>query len=397
MGTAPNVAGGDVALPALVLKESALGHNIAVMAAYAAQHRFELAPHAKTTMAPDIIRRQLEAGAWGITVANVQQARVAIEAGARRALIANQVVSQPDAAAMAELVGDGERDIYCLVDSVPGVELLEANLGAARALRPIKVLVELGVRGGRAGTRSLDEAVDVAQAVTHCRHLSLAGVEGYEGGLGSDRSGATIAAVDSYLRTLWQLAQRLAGQGVFAGLAPIVSAGGSKYFDRVGALLEQPGRPAGHDIRLVVRAGCYAVHDHGIYAEVSPLSAARHKPGLVPAMEVWAEVLSRPEPGLAIIGLGKRDASFDLGLPVPLRLRRASGAGTADPGDWSLTKLDDQHGYLACGGSAAAPLALGDRIGFGLSHPCTAFDKWSVVLLVDDNYDVLDRYPTRFH
>ena len=352
----------------MVLKQSALDNNVAVMARYAAEHHFDLAPHAKTTMAPDILRRQLEAGAWGITVANVQQARTAYDAGADRVVIANEVVGRADAAAMTDLVAAGDRAIYCLVDSVAGVELLEANLRAAGARRAVGALVELGTPHGRAGARTVGEAVQVAKAVSACRHLSLAGAEGYEGGLGSDRSYTTLAAVDAYLGTLRELTLTLANAGAFASTEPIVSAGGSKYFDRVAAVLGPGAGFKGLDVRLVVRSGCYVVHDHGLYEEASPLSASRATPGLVAALEAWAEVLSVPEPGLAIVGLGKRDVSFDFGLPTPLRIARARHDAAGELGHWAVTKLDDQHGYLKPRDDGAPLLAVGDRVEIGRAH-----------------------------
>jgi D-serine deaminase-like pyridoxal phosphate-dependent protein len=140
------------------------------------------------------------------------------------------------------------------------------------------------------------------------------------------------------------------------------------------------------------------VHDHGIYAETSPLAGAGEAgERLVAALEVWAEVLSVPEPGLAIVGLGKRDVSFDLGLPVPVRIARAGSLVVEQFCDGAVSRLDDQHGYLQLGTGPGAEVAVGDRIGFGISHPCTAFDRWRTILLVDDDYVVRGRIRTYFH
>jgi D-serine deaminase-like pyridoxal phosphate-dependent protein len=79
-------------------------------------------------------------------------------------------------------------------------------------------------------------------------------------------------------------------------------------------------------VRVVLRSGCYLTHDDGLYARASPL------PELRPALELWARVLSCPEPGLAIAGFGKRDAPYDIDLPViraasaPERTRTASAS-----------------------------------------------------------------------
>lgn len=390
---------GDIALPAMLLKLSALENNIAVMSKYAADKGFVLAPHGKTTMAPKLFRRQLDAGAWGITVANMAQATVAYDAGARRALVANEVVSRADAQAIADVLADNDqRELYCLVDSVAGVELLDHNLGLAGCTTPVRAFVELGVAGGRAGARTADEAVAVAAAVGASTHLRLVGVEGYEGLLAPDRGPEALAKVDYYLDGLRRLTIDLAERGLFPNDEPIlVSAGGSRFFDRVAAVLGKKASYGNHDVRLVVRSGCYVVHDHGTYADASPLAGpGHHGPGLKAALEVWADVLSVPEPGLVLVGLGRRDASYDLGLPVTLAVARR-GTGRVEPlPRVALSHLNDQHGYLHLS-AEQAPLVVGDRIGFGISHPCTAIDNWRSLLLVNDDYEVLDLIATFFH
>jgi D-serine dehydratase len=392
----------EVRLPALVLKERALENNLAVMAGYAATHGFVLAPHGKTTMAPELFRRQVAAGAWGITVANTAQAEVAFEAGVQRVLIANEVLSRPDTVAIAEALAAPGRELYCLVDCVAGAKLLEVNLARAGFSGRLGVLVEVGAPGGRAGARSTEEALEVAREVAGSGHLHLAGVEGYEGVLAEDRSPAALAEVDSYLASLRDVLCQLLEARIFPEGHPVLlSAGGSKYFDRVAELLGPNGQgfygPGTHGapaVLLVVRSGCYLVHDHGVYATSSPLASGEQR--LLPALEVWAEVLSVPEAGLAIVGLGKRDAPYDLGLPVALSFLR-EGRGELRPlSGAELSHLNDQHGYLRLGPSAPA-LSPGDRVVFGVSHPCTAFDKWRKVLLVGDDYEVLSEIRTFFH
>ena len=394
-----SVVAGDLLLPALVLKESALDNNVAVMAAYARAHGFELAPHGKTTMSPELFRRQLDAGAWGITVANVAQAGVAFGAGAARVLVANEIVGTAGTAQVVEALAGGDRELLCLVDSVYGAELLDANLGRSGMLGRLGVLVEVGFRGGRTGVRHERDLFDVAEAVSASAHLALVGVEGYEGGIATDRSPEGLAAVDRYLDSVRRAVIALAGRDAFVGTgASLVSAGGSKYFDRVAEILGPAANYGGQTVRLIVRSGCYLTHDHGLYEAVSPLVATAGEGHLLPALELWAEVLSVPEEGLAIIGLGKRDTSFDLGLPVPLHVARRSGGDVEAYIDGALVALDDQHGYFRSGPtSGGRPLMPGDRIGFGLSHPCTAFDKWRTVLLVDDAYCVRDHAHTFFH
>jgi D-serine deaminase-like pyridoxal phosphate-dependent protein len=391
-----SVTGGEITLPAMTLRRDALEHNLEVMASLARREGFRLAPHVKTTMCPQLIRRQLDAGAWGVTVATVAQARVAVESGATRILIANEVLARPDAAWLASVASPTQ--LLCLVDSVDGVRRLDAGLRAAGCPRPLGVLVEVGAEGGRAGTRTLAETRDVAHAASAAESLALVGVEGYEGAVGSSRSTADLAAVDRYLDALRSSTVRLAEEGCFAADRPIlVSAGGSKFFDRV---IERLGRRAdfgGHETSLVLRSGCYLVHDHGLYAAATPLGAnVPEGERLQPAVELWAEVLSTPEPGLAIVGLGRRDASFDHGLPVLLGVVGRDEQALRYDVDGVVTKLDDQHGYLALDPGSGG-LSVGDRLAFGISHPCTTFDKWRQVLLLDAQRRVTQILSTEFH
>ncbi len=116
--TGANAVLGDIPLPAMLLKDTALDNNLAVMKQYAGDHGFVLAPHGKTTMAPKIFQRQLEAGAWAITVANMTQAAVAYQAGAQRVLVANEVVSPADSRAVVEaLAGPGR--VSSTASSIP--------------------------------------------------------------------------------------------------------------------------------------------------------------------------------------------------------------------------------------------------------------------------------------
>jgi D-serine dehydratase len=381
-----NVLQGDLLLPALVLKESALAHNLAVMSRFCRDHGVEIAPHGKTTMSPSLFARQLEAGAWAMTVATVSQARVARNFGIGRILIANEVV-EPSALRWiaTELGEDDTFDCFCLVDSVAGVERMSAALAGCPSSRPLPVLLELGVPGGRAGCRTLESALKVAEAVDASQELELAGVEGFEGILSSD-------AVDRFLGFLGDVARAVEANGWFDHLREVLlTAGGSAFFDRVAEQLTavELGRPS----RVVLRSGCYLTHDSGAYDIASPLGSKSSGEQLRPALEAWGVVLSRPEPTLAVVGLGKRDVPYDAGLPVPVMLVRDGERRPLEPG-CEIRQVNDQHAYLHL--RPRTDMQVGDIVGCGISHPCTAFDKWSVIPVIDDDYFVIDTVRTFF-
>lgn len=348
--------GGELGFPLMVVHRDALHHNIATMAAFARDHGMELAPHAKTHMSPEISARQLDAGAWGLTVATPAQARTVRGFGVSRIMVANQVVDPAGLRwAAAELDADPGFTLMSFVDSPAGADLLAAAAGS----RPFQVLAELGHPGGRAGCRTLDDLLALAAHVQRTDGVELVGVAGYEGSLG------TAQEVRKYLDLLLEAVEHLRIR------TPILTVGGSQWFDVIGRHLV-----ATH-ARVILRSGAYVTHDDGFYRERTPYN--RIDGELRPALEVWAHVLSTPEPGLAVVGMGKRDAPYDEGLPVPRR------------GGVTVVKMQDQHTIVRADG-----LKPGDLLAFGISHPCTAFDKWRELPLVDGDYRVAGTITTRF-
>lgn len=375
--------------PVMTLRETALRNNIEGMAAYCAAAGVLLAPHGKTTMAPQLAARQLAAGAWGITVATIGQLRAYRAFGVARLLLANELVDRAGIDWLAgELAADPDFEPYCYVDSVAGVAILDSVLRNENPGRPLAVLVELGHADGRTGCRTEAEAVTVAEAVAATDTLRLAGVAGYEGQLGHDAEPDTLAMVSRYCQRLHHLTSTLWTNGLLPD-RPVLSAGGSLFFDIVVRELTAAG-PDGLAPIVVLRSGAYVTHDHGTYYRFSPAGRqAANGLVLVPALELWAQVVSRPEPGLALLNAGRRDVSFDDGLPVVLRM-----LGGADVAGWQVTRLADQHGYLTLPPDAV--LSVGDLVCLGISHPCTAFDKWRVIPVVDAADRVIDAVHTFF-
>ena len=396
-----NVLHADTSFPVAVLKTAALRHNLDWMRRFCERYRVTLAPHGKTTMCPQLFGAQLANGAWGITLANVNQIQVAHRFGVRRVLLANQLVAPSDIRALFALLrGDPDFDCIVLADSLAGV----ARLAEAAALHPLPralpVLVELGLAGKRAGCRTPEAAITVARAIAGAPGLQLAGFEGYEGLLVSDDRAADLAAVDAFLAQLVDLVRGADDEGLFTGAEILLSAGGSSYFDLVArgfGAVSGLSRP----VRAVLRSGCYLTSDHGTYERMIGELNVREveHDGLRPALEVWSMVQSRPEPTLAILTMGKRDASYDVDLPTPLYWHRP-GPGTphALPAGCAIYKLNDQHAYLRLPADhpLCTELLVGDLVGCGISHPCTTFDKWPLILGVDDDYHVHGAYNTLF-
>ncbi|MFN8215254.1 MAG: alanine racemase [Solirubrobacterales bacterium] len=384
-----DLLGGELALPLLAIRELALATNVAAMAAYCESHGVLLAPHGKTTMAPQLFARQIDAGAWAITAATPYHLRVYRRFGIGRVFYANQLL---DPAALAWICAEQRRDpgfeLFCLVDSPAAVARMDSVLAGLEPERPLRVLVEVGYRGGRAGARDTDAADAAAAAAAAARHLELVGVEFYEGLIpGGESVEATLELIDAWLGEVAATVERLVERGRLPA-EPLLSGGGSAYFDRVIARFGAgPGR-------LVLRSGCYVTQDGGFYEATSPLAGrSAGAPALRDALELWSTVLSRPEPERAIASFGKRDAPWDMSWPLP-RARRGEDGAEAPLERVEVVGMNDQHAHLRL--PATAELAVGDLLRCAVSHPCGAFDRWRAIPLVDERRRIVDAVITYF-
>ncbi|GAA4932413.1 D-serine dehydratase [Nonomuraea thailandensis] len=369
--------------PLAALNIDAVRDNVTAMDDYLRLRSAKIAPHAKTTLLSEVLTLQTRmASTWGLTVADTMQARLAQQAGAQRILIANQLVEADDIAWAARAARTG-LTVISLVDTPEGVRLLDAALTAHnRPFAAVRhpVLLEVGYRGGRGGIRSAADADAVAEAVTCSQHLELRGVSGYEGLLGGLGDSADLRRVDTYLHHVVEIACRLVDRGAVTAPQPILSAGGSAYFDRVIDICQGPVSRLGG--LLLLRSGCYAVHDHGMYARSYPRGRSADGPALRPAATLWARIQSRPEPTCAIAAAGRRHLPYDAGLPTPLSIRFRDGVPAPLVGA-AARAVSDQHLHLEL--AVETDLAVGDVLPLGISHPCGLFDRWRSISIVDDH------------
>ena len=385
---------GRTPLPTFVLRERALANDIAVMAEYCRARGVSFAPHGKTTMAPAIFGRQIAAGAWAITVAHTQQAEVAADAGIERIFIANQVVDDQGLSWIGDRLDAGHPELLVCADSLAGVARMADRLAGRQ--RPLPVLIEVGAVGGRTGVRTVDEALSVAAAIDAAPALTLVGVSMYEGAVPGTTPAEQRDGIVAMAAMARDVIERLAPTFERSGLDEVIATGGgSHFFDLVADELTRPWT-LDVPVRVVIRSGASVTHDHGIYQRSSPFGAraGANDPHLLPAIEVWAPVLSVPESGLAIVGAGRRDLPIDQDLPVVIKVRDDAGR-TRDAGDgFTVERLNDQHAFVALAGDAS--VEVGDLVAFGISHPCTAFQLWREALVVDDADRILEVYELRF-
>jgi D-serine dehydratase len=369
-----------------------LQHNLDWMQRFIAAYGVKLAPHGKTTMAPKLFEMQLKGGAWGITLATAQQTLVAYRHGVRRVLMANQLIGRENMAIISRLLQDAAFEYYCLVDSAAQVDLLGEFF--SNQAQGLNVLLELGVTGGRTGIRD-DQQLETTLAALQrwSTTLVLSGMEIYEGILEDE------APVRALLEHAVTVTRRLAAEKRFQRAPILLSGAGSAWYDVVADVFTAAS--FADAVEIVLRPGCYLTHDAGIYREAQTKIMRRNpianqmRTGLVPALQVWAYVQSVPEPGKAIIAMGKRDAAFDAGLPTPaLHYRPGDAAPKEVPVHWALTRMMDQHAFMQMG--EEDDVHVGDMIGFDISHPCLTFDKWRTLPVLNAEYRVVDVIQTFF-
>lgn len=389
MSAPANLLAEEVCLPAALLKKTALENNIAWMQRYADARGVSLAPHGKTTMTPWIFQAQQRAGAWGIGVGSAWQASAAMASGVERVLMVNQLVGRANMQAVSRLKAHYRTaEFICCIDSLANARALSTFFDERR--QTLDVLIELGVAGGRCGCRSVEDALALAQVAAELPGLRLRGLELYEGVLHGDDPQPQVEAL---LRQAADLACRMEHlvEGEF-----VLTGAGTVWYDVVCNIWLAAKKPA--RCRIVIRPGCYITHDRGIYDIAQKALVARDPIAcdlggdLTSALELMAMVQSVPEADRAVVNFGKRDCAFDAGLPQPVA-RYRNGAQLSAEGIESVGIMD-QHCMLRL--APGSDVQVGDILVFGTSHPCLTFDKWKTLLLVDDQYNLLEELDTLF-
>jgi D-serine dehydratase len=256
------------------------------------------------------------------------------------------------------------------------------------------VLLEIGAEGGRTGVRHDEQLQSVLAALSRWKHsIALCGVEIYEGVLHDE------ASIRAFLERAVEVTRQLAAEHRFQRTPILLSGAGSAWYDVVAEVFS--AAEFGDSVEIILRPGCYLTHDVGAYREAqarilnnNPI-AHQMNSGLLPALHVWAYVQSIPEAEKAIIAMGKRDAAFDSGFPVPaLHFRPGNVTPQIAPAHWQVTRMMDQHAFLRinCGDD----LCVGDMIGFDICHPCLTFDKWRTLPVLNADYQVVDIIQTFF-
>jgi len=378
LATKPNLFTANFQFPIMVLKEAAIKNNIAQMMSFCNSVNAQLAPHVKTTMSPQLAQMQVAAGATALTVANFWQGSIFLKHGFKNLIIANEVLDPTAIAEIAKINKQKQAEIIFYVDSILALEIIQK-------FTPLEgeqnLFIEIGAENGRGGVRELSLVEQLAQRIKADQRLNLIGVTGFEGAVPDAARGRRgerkISKFCQKIVAAAELAYPYKSDQPF-----VISAGGSAYFDIVARELNKFEKPR----RLLLRSGGYITHDHKYYEEIYPFASTNRS--FQPAIEVWGQVISKPERDFGVLNLGKRDIGNDLHNPIPIK----SYDGQVKSFSAVIEKLNDQHGYLR----GKQEFSLAQLIGLGISHPCTTFDKWGLIPLVNDDYDLVDCLQTFF-
>lgn len=388
-------------LPMLTINMDIYRQNRDGLLRYAARSGALVAPHVKTAMICELASDFVDAVGWGVTVADVRQASVMADAGLKRIMLANEVGGPYGARHLARLaLARPEVEFFVFADSSEAVDALAMAWRDVKPPRPLSVLLEVG--GGRAGARTLEAFAAALEALVSAGKgvLHACGVASYEGASAVADHAQSIARIDELL-IMQGRALGLVRRAVDESRRLIATAGGSMYFDRVVDILAKAVKDDGN-ADLVIRPGAILFGDHGMYRRAFSAMDARRSFALdgkgaqstfQPALSVWTEVLSRPEPGLAICGMGMRDVSYDADLPQALRIFRAGVEVRTDVSSLRVTRLNDQHAFVAIDDS---DVRVGDVVEFGISHPCTCMHLWRTVQMIDASGDIAGALGTHF-
>lgn len=386
----------EVSFPVAVIKEQNVQNNAKWMQKFSQESMVELAPHGKTTMAPELFKLQIEQGCWGISLATVPQVINASQHGIKRIILANQLIGAFHFKLIADLLTSTDLELYCFVDSAENIHQLGKYFSQRGVV--LKILLEIGVEGGRCGWRNTDNVDDVIEAIGEYDCLALSGVSFYEGVIHGEQAQSKI---ENLINNVYKLTTKLHQQKLFTQDEVIITGAGSAWYDVVASQFKNMPLISGLICRYIIRPGCYLIHDTGIYQQAQNDILQRSQFAcdiegkLDSSLEIWAYVQSIPEPGLVIIGLGKRDVAFDAGLPTPeMHYKPEWKVPQKVEKSWQVVEIMDQHCMMKV--SSNSGLSVGDLIVFSTSHPCLTIDKWRKLGVINNEYTINKTITTYF-
>lgn len=358
-----------LASPALLLDLPNLEKNISAMQTQCDAHNTQLWPHIKTHKMVQVARRQLAAGAAGLTCAKIGEAEAMLPAfaaknGPSRLFIAHSLVDVRQAPRLTKLANSLD-ELVVACTSEAHAPALEAVLASEDLTLPVMMALDTGQ--GREGARDLDGAVRLAKAIVAQPHLKLQGIYTHEGHLyqatPADAPAATARAHAHLLRCRDAICEALGLNHSQLRLWP----GCSVSAFRMAALPEVDA----------VRPGAY------VFGDISQADTTKVMPWDDIALTILATVIDRPAPGLALIDAGSKVFSGD-------KTSQGLSGRAFDGRDLRVTKVSEEHGFVT--GADVDELKIGDRLRFVPAHVCPVLNLADEVNVIAGD-EVVECWP----
>jgi D-serine deaminase-like pyridoxal phosphate-dependent protein len=319
----------DIPTPAALLDLDAFEANLARMAERVKQSGKSLRPHAKAHKCVEIARRQMAAGACGVCVATVPEAELMSSAGITGLLLTSPLA---DPLKIARVAKTGA---MAVVDHVKQAEWYAE--AAAQVSRTVEILIDLDVGDHRTGARSVEQVLEIAEAVERSPHLRLRGLQAYSV-LGSHAGGREHR--ERVSREAFRIAAAARDAVAQRGFSTEILTGGSTGSWDIDTALPEPTE---------LQAGSYVLMD---------LAYRREGLDFLPALTVLATVVSANHDGFVTVDAGYKAFATDRGYgPEAMNV---SGSAYRWGGD--------EFGYLDTLETEVAGPVLGDRIEFIPPH-----------------------------
>ena len=403
-----NILNEDIQFPILTINESKFNKNIFSMKKYTDSNKVLLAPHSKTSMSPQLLSRIDKLGCWGFTVANNQQLSVLLQMGIKKIILANLITNDSNMYNFFELVKKYNKtsDVYICVDSKFGVNLLNKISFKYKFNINIKILIEVGLKNSRSGIRNIKSLKSLVNSINKLpMNFALSGVLFYEGASKTNNYFSSINNVKKSIAFAISSFDFLIQNNFIKDNEYILSGGGSEFFDLVVDAFNN--YKSTKKVKFVIRPGSYIAYGDGYYT--SALNKIDNRKKIIiknktvkasslfkPALELWSFVISQQDKGKAVLNFGKRDVSFDLGLPIPLAIyrNRKLFKKIDNTKNIKIYKLNDQHAFIKF--NSKFNLKVGDLLKFGVSHPCITIDNWNTLYMIDNRNIITEAVKTIF-
>lgn len=353
---APTAAISGLTTPVVLLDRVKVENNIRTMQLACDAAGVKLWPHIKTHKMVEVARRQLAAGAEGLTCAKLGEAEAMLPSGVKRIFIAHSLVDTRVAPRLAALA-DQLEELRVAATSPAQTEALVKVAQAAECNLRVMIAVDTGL--GREGVRYATEANKIAALIKASPHLELGGFYTHEGQLYAADPGEQQAKVVEVLDRLAAVRDAVdPKQPLWPGCSV------------TARLMAATGRVQ------VVRPGAY------MFGDIALAVTSRVMPVSDVAVQVFVTVVDRPEPGLALIDAGSKVFSSD-------KSPKGVFAMMVDGRDIQVVRLNEEHGYLR--GRDVDTLRIGDRIKLMPAHICPVINLTDYVLVTEGD-QVVDRW-----